>query len=114
MTILDPVTWVDVCALADLQPDRGVCALVSGRQVAVFRLSPDDALYALDNRDPFSGAQVLARGLVGSAGAIPKLASPVYKQAFDLRTGQCLDDPAVALATFPVRVLDGRVLVGAP
>ena len=112
MTILDQVTWVDVCGLDDLQPDRGVCALVGGRQVAVFRLSPDDALHAIDNRDPFSGAHVLSRGLVGSAGEVPKVASPVYKQAFDLRTGQCLDDPQVSVATFPVRLVDGRVLVG--
>ena len=114
MTILDPLTWADVCALEDLEPDRGVCALVAGRQVALFRLSPDDALYALANQDPFSGAQVLSRGLVGTAGEVPKLASPVYKQTFDLRTGQCLDDPSVVVATFPVRVLDGRVLVGTP
>ena len=60
----------------------------------------------------FSGAFVMSRGLVGSKGETPKVASPVYKQTFDLRTGECLDDPSVALRTFAVRVVDGRVEVG--
>lgn len=106
--------WTDVCALAELVPDRGVCALVGEMQVAVFRVSPDGDLYALSNFDPFSRAFVMSRGIVGSKGDVPKVASPMYKQNFDLRTGQCLDDPSVSVATFPVQVVEGRVLVGVP
>ena len=112
MTLLEQVAWVDVCAVEDLVLDRGACALVDPYQVAVFRVSPDGELYALSNLDPFSGAFVLSRGIVGSKGDTPKVASPVYKQSFDLRTGRCLDDPSVAVRTFPVREVDGRVLVG--
>ena len=107
-------TWVDVCAVGDVVLDRGVCALVGPHQVAVFRVSPDGALYALSNRDPFSGANVLSRGIVGSKGDAPKVASPMYKQTFDLRTGQCLDDTTVSVQTFAVREGAGRVLVGLP
>jgi nitrite reductase (NADH) small subunit len=115
MSVVERVTtWVDVCPLDELLADRGVCALVGPYQVALFRLSPDDALYALSNYDPFSGACVLSRGIVGSKGDTPKVTSPVYKQAFDLTTGQCLDDPSVEVMAFPVRVVDGRVLVGVP
>ena len=115
MTLLERVlTWTDVCAVDDLDRDRGVCALVGPHQVAVFRTSPGDDLYALSNRDPFSGAFVLSRGIVGSKGDVPKVASPIFKQSFDLRTGQCLDDPTVAVPTFPVRVVDGRVEVALP
>jgi nitrite reductase (NADH) small subunit len=106
------VTWVEVCGLDDLDLDRGVCALVGPHQVALFRVSPDGALYALSNYDPFSGAYVLSRGVVGSKGAIPKVTSPVYKQGFDLRTGRCLDDESVTVPTFEVRAVDGRVVVG--
>ena len=114
MTVLERVlTWTDVCAVDDLDLDRGACALVGGYQVAVFRVS-DGSLYALSNRDPFSGAYVLSRGIVGSKAGVPKVASPVYKQTFDLRTGQCLDDPSVSVATFPVRAVDGRVEVALP
>lgn len=103
--------WVDVCALTDIVPHRGVCALVEGRQVAVFRVAPDDEVFALSNYDPFSKAFVLSRGIVGSKGERLKVASPVYKQTFDLRTGECIDVPSVSVPTFPVRVVEGRVQV---
>lgn len=109
MTLVE--TWVDVCAFDELQPDRGVCALVGDRQIAIFRTTPNDDLYAVSNYDPFSGAFVLSRGIVGTKSDVPKVASPVYKQAFDLRTGICIDDPSVAIRTYGVRVVDGRVLV---
>lgn len=102
--------WVAVCGLDRLLPERGTAALVDGVQVALFR-SYDGAVYAVDNRDPFSGAYVLSRGIVGSRGSVPSVASPMYKQAFDLRTGACLDDAAVRIATYPVRVVDGQVEV---
>lgn len=99
-----------ICPWARLPVDRGVAALVDGAQVAIFRTS-DDAVYAVSNHDPFSDAMVISRGIVGSRGDRPTVASPVYKQAFDLGTGQCLDDPDVRLALHPVRVRDGVVEV---
>jgi nitrite reductase (NADH) small subunit len=102
-----------VCAYDDLQPERGVAALVDGRQVAVFRLH-DGSVRAVDHRDPFSGAHVMARGIVGSRGAVPTVASPMFKQVFDLATGECLDDPDVRLRVFPAEVRDGVVHVLAP
>ncbi|NEL90769.1 nitrite reductase (NAD(P)H) small subunit, partial [Escherichia coli] len=57
-------------------------------------------------------ASVLSRGIVGTRGEIPFVASPMHKQAFDLRTGQCLDDAAVRVPTYEVRVDRGTVLVG--
>lgn len=104
-------TWTDVCAFDELEPDRGVCALVGDVAVAVFRCWPTDELYALDNLDPFSAASVLSRGIVGSVGDVPVVASPIFKHRFDLRTGEAVDDPTTSVAVHDVRVLDGRVLV---
>ena len=101
-----------VCAVADIPVERGVAALVGGCAVAVFRTFTG-AVYALDNVDPFSGASVLARGIVGSRGDAPVVSSPMYKQAFDLRTGVCLDDETVRVPTYDVSVVDGVVHVGA-
>ncbi|MDI2132498.1 nitrite reductase small subunit NirD [Yinghuangia seranimata] len=94
-----------MCPVTDLIPGRGVAALVGGRQVAVF-LDRDGAVYAVDNYDPFSEAYVISRGIVGTRGGIPVVASPMFKQAFDLRTGLCLDtdDEPVALAVFETRL----------
>ena len=112
------VSWTRVCRLDELIPGRGAAARVGGAQVAVFRWpTPEggDEVVALDNLDPFSGAQVLARGIVGDAAGVPKVASPVYKQSFDLRTGACLDDPTVSVPTYPAAVDDeGWVSVGVP
>ncbi len=113
MTMLQSKVWVDVCPLDKLTPGRGVCALVGDLQVAVFRVG-QDALYAISNFDPFSKAFVLSRGIVGSRGDRTKVASPVYKQSFDLETGVCLDDATVTLPTYEVRVVDGLVQVASP
>lgn len=110
MTDLLISTWNDVCELKALPIGRGVCALVDGVQVALFRVTADD-VFAVSNFDPFSEAYVMSRGIVGSRGDVPKVASPMYKQSFDLRTGVCLDDPSVSLDTFDVRVRDGRIEV---
>lgn len=101
--------WEDVCALDEILPGTGVCALLGGRQVAIVRT--EDAVYAIGNFDPFSKAFVLSRGIVGDRGGVPKVASPIFKQSFDLRTGQCLDRPGVRVPTYEVRVERGRVLV---
>jgi nitrite reductase (NADH) small subunit len=103
--------WVDVCALTDILPSTGVAALVGNKQVAIVRVGAGEEVYAIGNFDPFSKAFVLSRGIVGDRAGVPKIASPIYKQNFDLRTGQCLDDAKVAVPSYPVRVVDGRVLV---
>jgi nitrite reductase (NADH) small subunit len=105
--------WTDVCALDDLTPDRGVCALVDGAAVAVFSCWPDGALFAVGNLDPYSGASVMSRGIVGSVGDRAVVASPIFKNRFDLATGESLDDARVALAVHPIEVRDGRVRVAA-
>jgi nitrite reductase (NADH) small subunit len=88
-----------------------VTALVHGQAVAVFR-THDDAVFALGNHDPFSKASVLARGIVGTRGDVPFVASPMHKHPFDLRTGRCLDDESVKVPAYDVRVEDGIVMVG--
>nr|WP_223404791.1 nitrite reductase small subunit NirD [Occultella gossypii] len=110
-----------VCLLHDLAVERGAAALVDGTQIALFRL-PDDSVRAVQQRDPYSGANVMSRGIVGTRRGLPTVAAPMYKQVFSLETGVCLDpvgytplDPAHAhLVTFPVRVTDGVVQVGPP
>ncbi|MGH9273543.1 MAG: nitrite reductase small subunit NirD [Acidimicrobiales bacterium] len=105
--------WRVVCPLERLTPARGVAARVAGTQVAVFLL-PSGELLAIDDLDPFSGASVLSRGLVGDVSGEPTVASPVYKQRFLLRTGRCIEDPSVSVVTWPVRIRGGRVEVAVP
>ena len=100
-----------VCVVDAIPLEGGVAALVSGETVAVFR-THDGSVYAIGNVDPFSGASVLSRGIVGNRGDAPVVSSPMYKQAFDLRTGVCLDDASVSVPSYAVSVVDGVVHVG--
>ena len=104
------VGWTDICPLDAIVPDTGVCALVQGRHVAVFRVGQDQ-LYAIDNVDPKSGASVLARGLIGSLGERVVVASPLYKNHFDLVTGECMEAPEQSVHIHGVRAEGGRVQV---
>jgi nitrite reductase (NADH) small subunit len=99
-----------VCRYDVLLPERGVAALVDGHQVAVFRTF-DGVLHAIDNRDPYTGAYVLSRGIVGTRGAAATVASPLHKQVYDLSTGVCLTDAALRVRVHHVRVNDGTVEV---
>jgi nitrite reductase (NADH) small subunit len=111
MTVLiETRTWIQVCQYDDLLPERGAAALLDAGQVAIFRTHDGD-MFAISNRDPFSGAHVMSRGIVGTRGDAPTVASPMHKQVFDLRTGICLDDPAVRVSVFAVRVHNGVVEV---
>ena len=98
--------WVRVCRVSDLERERGHAALLDGEQVALFR-TYEDRVFAVQQLDPYSGAHVMSRGIVGTRADAPTVASPMYKQVFDLRTGACLEtqgkDPR-DLRVWPVAV----------
>ncbi|MDP2227794.1 MAG: nitrite reductase small subunit NirD [Moraxellaceae bacterium] len=108
--LVESLMPVAVCSLQDLVPGVGLAALVKGQQVAVFRLRNGD-IYAIGNHDPFSGANVISRGLTGDLKGFKVVASPIYKQHFDLATGQCLEDESVVLPVYAVRVEGDTVSV---
>ncbi|MFJ1737627.1 nitrite reductase small subunit NirD [Streptomyces microflavus] len=96
--------WVTVCDRALLSPGRGAAVLLpDGGQAALF-MDRSGAVRAIGNRDPFTGAYVLSRGLLGTADGRPFVASPLLKQRFDLATGVCLDDEEVSVPVYAVRV----------
>jgi nitrite reductase (NADH) small subunit len=108
----DIAVWTTACAYDYLIPNRGVGVLLpDGKQAALFRLD-DGSLRAVGNIDPFSGAAVMSRGIVGDRGGKPTVQSPIKKQAFSLDDGVCLDDPDVALPVYATRIVDGQVELG--
>ena len=115
MTVLNETeVWTTACRYDFLLPNRGVGVLLAdGTQAALFRLD-DGSLHAVGNIDPFSGAAVMSRGIVGDRGGRPTVQSPIKKQAFALDDGSCLDDPEVSLPVFVTRLAaDGQVQIGA-
>lgn len=108
------VQWTAICELSDIVPDTGVCALLAGEQIAVFHVrQAAEKVFAIGNYDPASQAAVLSRGLVGSIGDRVVVASPIYKQHFDLRTGECVESPEHSVRAYPARVEGGQVWVQA-
>ncbi|MFL0565264.1 nitrite reductase small subunit NirD [Microbacterium sp. 179-I 1D1 NHS] len=106
-----PAGWTAVCAVTDLETERGRAALLGDTQVALF-LTHAGRVHAVQNLDPYSGAHVISRGIVGTRGDVPTVASPMYKQVFDLRTGVCLETNGkepLALRVWPAAVADGIV-----
>ncbi|MFJ2985600.1 MULTISPECIES: nitrite reductase small subunit NirD [unclassified Pseudomonas] len=104
--------WQAVCRAEDLVADSGVVVWLEGDQVALFYLpGQEQPLYAVDNRDPRSGANIIGRGLVGSLQGQLVVAAPLYKQHFSLRSGECLEDAGQRLRVWPVRLNGGAVEV---
>jgi nitrite reductase (NADH) small subunit len=100
--------WVRACRVDDLEPSWGEAVLLRMRQIALFLLSPRE-VYAVAHEDPAVGAPVMARGIVGSRGDRPTVASPLHKEVYDLGTGECFTDPALALRTFRTRIVGGFI-----
>lgn len=99
--------WTTACRYDVLMACRGVAVLLpDGSQAALFRLD-DGSLHAVGNIDPFSGAAVLSRGIVGDRGGRATVQSPIKKQAFAFDDGSCLDDPEVSVRVYRTRVTPG-------
>lgn len=107
------MSWQPVCKLDQITPGTGVCALINGEQVALFRPTQDGDVFALSNIDPFAQSSVLSRGLVGESQGVWYVASPLKKQRFDLATGQCLDDEGISLKSFKTKIDKKQVFVSA-
>jgi NAD(P)H-dependent nitrite reductase small subunit len=104
--------WTDLCALSDLPPNAGLAARLGDTQIALFYLpDSDEKVFALTNFDPKSGANVLARGILGDIKGERVVASPIYKQHYRLSDGQCLEDEATKISVFQTRIEAGRVLI---
>lgn len=105
---------LEICSINDIAPNSGRAALLEGNQVAVFRLttSEGEKFFALDNFCPFAKANVISRGIVGSLKGKKVVASPIYKQHFDLETGVCIEDETVSIKTWPV-MFDGEKILSA-
>lgn len=107
--------WTDVCAIEDLVANSGVCALVAGKQIAIFSQvdfkgnHTNVRVFATANFDPIGKANVLYRGILGSVSDQVVVASPLYKQRYNLNSGQCLDDESIVIDVYDTQIVDGRV-----
>ncbi len=106
-----PVNQV-VCSKNDLVENSGVCALVNGEQIALFYLpKSEQKVFAISNWDPIGKANVLSRGIVGDLDGKIVVASPLYKQHFDLSSGECMEDDEASVKVYPVSLEDNKIIL---
>ncbi len=105
------IEFSPVCDIDDITPGTGVCALKNGRQLALFRPTEEEQVFAIDNMDPFAHSNVLSRGLICEHDGMLWVASPLKKQRFNLLSGQCLEDERFSVKAYNARVIEGRVEV---
>ncbi|MCG7496146.1 nitrite reductase small subunit NirD [Vibrio sp. Of7-15] len=105
--------WTKVCQLDDIIPGTGVCALVNGKQIALFRPRANKEIFAIDNMDPFAKANVLSRGLICEHEQQLWVASPLKKQRFNLQDGRCLENQAVTITAYKTKVTGDSIEVAA-
>jgi nitrite reductase (NADH) large subunit len=106
--------WVRVASVKDVPDEGGIAVRFGALQLALFRLTSRGEWYATQNSCPHRREMVLARGIVGDQAGVPKVACPLHKKTFDLRTGACLTGEPLEIATFPVRIDGEHVLVELP
>tara|TARA_R110002124_G_C8629602_1_gene487168 strand:- start:171 stop:524 length:354 start_codon:yes stop_codon:yes gene_type:complete len=108
----DRITWHLACHTTEVPAEGGACALIEGKQIAIFNLERRDEWYAVDNRCPHKQQMALSRGMTGCQNDEPKIACPFHKKTFSLRTGEGLNDDSCKIDTFPIQVREGFVYIG--
>jgi nitrite reductase (NADH) large subunit len=106
--------WVRLASVADVPEDGGIAVRYGDAQIALFHFPSRGEWHATQNMCPHKREMVLARGILGDQSDVPKVACPLHKKTFDLRTGSCLSGESLSIATFPVRVEGGDVFVELP
>lgn len=105
--------WIPVCAFNNVYKATGVCALIEGKQIAIFRPSEEEQVFAIDNMDPFAQSNVLSRGIICEHQGQLWVASPLKKQRFNLISGVCLENSDVSVTAYKTRIKDGQIEVQA-
>jgi len=101
-----------VCSKTDLIENSGICALVNGKQIAIFYIPRhEQQVFAISNWDPIGKANVMSRGIVGNLGDAVVVASPLYKQHFDLKSGNCLEDERSSVKVYPASLKNDKVVI---
>jgi nitrite reductase (NADH) small subunit len=109
---VDGIAWFRAAPVDAFPRDGGACVLAGSTQIAVFNFARRDEWFACQNLCPHRSQMALSRGLLGSTDGDPKVACPLHKTAFSLRTGACLNAACDPIRVYPVRVDDGWVHIG--
>ncbi|GAB2523210.1 nitrite reductase small subunit NirD [Spirosoma aerophilum] len=108
----EEITWQLACPTSHIPENGGACVLLGGHQIAIFNFARRGEWYATSNECPHRQQMALSRGMIGSQGDEPKVACPFHKKTFSLQSGECLNDDAYKITTFPIKIVDDMVYIG--
>jgi nitrite reductase (NADH) large subunit len=106
--------WVKVGNVADFPADGGAAIKYGDVQIAVYNFASRGEWYACQNMCPHMNAFVLSRGIVGTVSKEPKVACPLHKKPYSLKTGRSLSGEPYSLKVFPVKVEADKVHLELP
>ena len=96
--------FVEAARLDDLPPGRGTSVTVAGKDVALFNV--DGTIYAMDDACLHQGSSL---GMGELRGRVVTCRGHGWR--YDVSTGAILHAPDVGVDTYPVEVVDGRIMV---
>ena len=99
------MSWLDICELDDIPAQGARVVKTAAGCVAVFRTATDQ-VFAMNDRCPHKGGP-LSEGI----GHGQSVTCPLHAWVFSLETGLAQGADAGAVATYPVRIEAGRILL---
>jgi nitrite reductase (NADH) small subunit len=97
--------WQKVCSTENILENGGSCVKVDGQHIAIFNFEDKTQWYAIENTCPHQNQSVLSRGLTGEENGEPKVACPMHKRTFSLKSGKQLGEQSeYEVKTFPIKV----------
>jgi len=105
-------TWFKAARVSRFPKNGGACVKYKNMQIAVFNFTREGHWYACQNLCPHKMEMVLSRGIIGEENMEPKIACPLHKNTFSLKTGSHLNGNLEGITTYPVTIKDDYVFIG--
>ena len=104
--------WFKAAEVSKFPRNGGACVKYKDKQIAVYNFTREGTWYACQNMCPHKMEMVLSRGMIGEEQGEPKVACPLHKKTFSLKTGENLNGDLSAIVTYPVKIDNGFVYIG--
>lgn len=98
------MNFVETCSLQEITPGTSRPIRIGTTDIALFNV--EGTIYALENSCPHAGAALSNGNLCGKV-----VTCRSHGWRFDVTNGQLLVAPQIAAKTFPVMIIDGKVMV---
>ncbi len=96
--------FIVAARLDQVPPGSGMSFTVADKQIAIFNI--DGSVYAMDDSCLHKGASLGSGQLAGKV-----VTCRAHGWRYDVTTGSTLSSPGYGVTAYPVKVVDGEILV---